>query len=206
MADTAVDDRTGYTSLQVMNKHKGGYAWDAVILHHTASKNEEGDFRWLSQPHDNPVSCHKLFRRRKGIIKIVPENYEAWAAGRSRLHGRENLNAFALQYEICNDGIGETYTDEQYDAVAASLAYDLALYKIPDKWVSSHRQVRNNWITAHPQQAKLPPRQTWDMKTDPKGWDWGRMWARVDEIRGNWPSTWRITLWYDDSGPRQMRT
>jgi N-acetyl-anhydromuramyl-L-alanine amidase AmpD len=198
-----IDDRTLQTSTDVYGPAIGGLPW-GVVLHHTGDKgplSEEGTIRYLQQWHSNPVSTHKLFRRDGTIVKIVPEHMQAWHAGNSRLGGREGCNS-CLGYEISNTGLGvELYTPEEYEAVALSLVYDCALYRIPDSMVSSHKRVADDWVRAKPWRFGL------GRKTDPRGWDWGRMWRRVDEIRRAWPPEFvGIAQWWNDTGPRVMST
>ena len=211
-----VEDRTAKTSKQVMgppNPH--GYRWSMITLHHdgsagTSDQAEEGTIAYLSQPHPNPVSCHKYFRRRKGIVKIVPENWISWCNGYSRHKGVDDTNSRSLTYEIANRGSRskpEPYTDLQYEAVARSVAYDCARYHIADSDVVSHRRVRNEWIKAHPEEAKKK-RYTLDMKYDPHAWRWERMWALVDELRAAWPPEWAasgVPLWFIED-ERQVAT
>lgn len=150
----------------------------AIILHHTGSRNEDGDIYWLTHNHPDPVSVHKVFKRDGTIVKLLPDRTIAWGAGRSVLNGRADCNTYALQYEIANAGDGsEAYTDAQYESVAQSVAYDCALYYIPDSWVSEHGAVA------------LPPGR----KNDPLGWDLPRMWGRVLQIRTHWP--FGIPMW-----------
>jgi N-acetylmuramoyl-L-alanine amidase len=153
---------------------------DGIGLHHTGSTNEAGDEAWLSHYHTNPVSINQLVKRDGTIIQIVPNNVVAWSFGASTLSGRSDCNAWCIGVEICNNGIGEVYTDAQYEAVAQTVAYNCALYHIPDLHVSSHARVA------------LPAGR----KDDPRGWDWKRMWSRVDELRANWP--YAINEWHDN--------
>lgn len=151
-----------------------------VILHHTGSTGEAGDEYWLSHYHDNPVSINQLIKRDGTIIQIVPNNMVAWHAGTSVLAGRGDCNGWCIGLEICNDGVGEAYTDAQYEAVAQTVAYNCARYHIPDLHVSSHARVA------------LPRGR----KNDPLSWNWPRMWARIDELRLAWP--FGIPEWHDN--------
>jgi N-acetyl-anhydromuramyl-L-alanine amidase AmpD len=208
-----IDDRTAKTSKQVMDPNPRGYQWGMITLHHDGSKGtsdqaEENTIWYLSQPHADPVSCHKYIRRRKGIVKIVPENWISWCNGRSRHKGKDDTNVRSLTYEIANTGLGtEAYTDLQYEWVALSVAYDCARYRINDSDVVSHRRVRNAWVEAHPIQARLKGVKL-NEKSDPRAWDWRRMWKRIDEIRANWPVEFAqsgVPCWFNNDG-RQLVT
>lgn len=150
-----------------------------ILLHHTGSSNEAGDIAWLSQWHPNPVSVQKVVLRDGTIVKLVADNVVAWHAGDSTMHGLANCNLFCIGYELANNGRGEKYPAAQFEAVCQSVAYDTALYKIPDSWVSTHALVA------------LPPGR----KTDPLGWDMARMWERVAQIRADWPYAPHVPVW-----------
>lgn len=179
---TVVIDRTARTDRRVYDERPEGVGVSCIVLHHTGSTNEISDLAWLSNYHENPVSAHKLFKRDGTIIKIVPEAARAWHAGLSIHAGREDVNDFSLGYEICNDGHAEAYTDAQYQALAESIAYDCALYHIPDSSVTTHKAVRDAWRAAHPGTA--------ERKYDPFGLDIDRIWRDVWTLRANWPAGW----------------
>lgn len=169
-----------------------------ILLHHTGSTGEIGDIAWLSQYHSNPVSINQLIKRDGTIVQIVPNDKVAWHAGVSLWDGRGGpdpvndgtCNDWMIGVEICNAGNGiEVYTDAQYETVAETVAYNCALFKIPDRDVTSHARVA------------LPIGR----KDDPRGWDWHRMWARVDALRAAWPYA-PLAEWHDHTGCRVMST
>jgi N-acetyl-anhydromuramyl-L-alanine amidase AmpD len=200
-----VEDKTGRTSKAVYDATLGD-PW-GIVLHHSGElgfgAREDQTIDYLSFPHANPVSTHKYIRRNGAIVKIVFDRFRAYHAGYSRLNGRDDCNR-CLGYEIANNGMGEKYTDAQYESVALSVAYDCALYRIPDNYVSSHHRVADEWVNAHPLQARLKGIRL-GRKTDPVGWDYARMWRRIDQIRANWPKEFGIPLWFK-AGPRIMST
>jgi N-acetyl-anhydromuramyl-L-alanine amidase AmpD len=163
---------------------------DGILLHHTGSTGEDGDISWLSHYHANPVSINQLIRRDGTIVQIVKNNQIAWHAGVSVWGGRGDCNGWMIGVEICNAGDGvEKYTDAQYETVAQTVAYNCALYHIPDHNVTSHARVA------------LPAGR----KDDPKAWDFPRMWKRVDEIRAAWPYGPGVAEWHE-TVPRVMST
>jgi N-acetyl-anhydromuramyl-L-alanine amidase AmpD len=176
-----VIDKTATTAPNVHGGRMGAGDPDGIVLHHTGSKNEAGDESYLSHYHPNPVSINQLVRRDGTIVQLVANDHVAWHAGLSVLATRPDCNAWCIGIEICNDGAGEKFTDAQYEAVSQTVAYNTARYKIPDLHVSSHARVA------------LPAGR----KNDPKGYDWARMWERVDELRAGWPAGWP-TLWFDN--------
>lgn len=183
-----VIDRTAHTDQRVHGGHMAAGDPDGIILHHTGSSSEAGDENWLSSYHADPVSINQLVRRDGTIVQIVPNDVIAWHAGVAVLNGRGDCNAWCMGIEICNNGTGEAYTDAQLEAVAQTVAYNTARYHIADVNVSSHARVA------------LPAGR----KDDPRGWDWRRMWARVDALRASWP--FDIPEWSNNGDPRVKST
>ena len=170
-----VIDKTDQTDPRV---YGGVMEADGVLLHHTGSRNEAGDEAWLSQYHPNPVSTNQMVKRDGTIIQIVPNNRVAWHAGASVWDGRPDCNSWMIGIEICNAGTGnEPYTAAQVEAVAQTVAYNCARYKIPDRNVTTHAKVA------------LPAGR----KNDPKGFPLEMMWNRIRGIRQAWP--FDIPMW-----------
>lgn len=189
-AKADVADLTARTDPRVYNdRPNGAQSISGILLHHTGSPSEDGDAFWLSQFHENPVSVHKLIKRSGLIVKIVPEEKRAWHAGLSAWHGTNDCNNTMIGYEICNRGNGEAFTDAQYEVIAQSIAYDCAVYHIPDANVTTHKAVRDMWLQAHPGTAAR--------KNDPLGLDMDRVWARVRALRADWPFGPAVALWAD---------
>ncbi len=185
-----VVDMTAQTDANVHGGKMAAGDPSGVLLHHTGSTGEDGDISWLSHYHANPVSINQLIRRNGTIVQIVKNDMVAWHAGVSQWDGRADCNAWMMGVEICNAGNGvELYTDAQYESVAQTVAYNCALYKIPDRDVTSHARVA------------LPAGR----KDDPLGWDWHRMWQRVDQLRAQWPYA-PLAEWHDHTGCRVMST
>ncbi|HEY6022203.1 MAG TPA: N-acetylmuramoyl-L-alanine amidase [Candidatus Paceibacterota bacterium] len=187
-----VDDRTALTD---PDNHEGKMEPgdpDGIVLHHTGSRNEESDMNWLSRYHVRPASVNQLIRRDGTIVQIVPNDVISWHAGKSSLNGRDDCNSWCIGIEICNAGDGtESYTPAQYEAVAETIAYNCARFIIPDHNVSSH--------------ARVSAAVGRTDKHDPVGWDWKRMWARVDVLRANWPWGNSPKEWHEIV-PRVMTT
>lgn len=190
LAPVAVIDRTNKTDPNVYdNRPNGVNSITGILLHHTGSASEDGDIYWLSQMHDNPVSVHKVIKRNGVLVKLVNEDKRAWHAGLSSWRGVDDCNNTMIGYEICNRGDGEAFTDAQYNTVAQSIAYDCAVYHIPDVNVTTHQKVRDAWLAAHPDTAAK--------KNDPLGLDMNRLWNLVREVRQNWPFAPTVPLWSD---------
>lgn len=139
-----------------------GSAIRLIVLHATADNgSERGAESWMRNP-DSQVSAHLHFRRDGTIVRLVDDRRRAWHAGRSSWPGIPDVNSESLGWEIANRNDGqEPYTEAQYGAVAAVLRHYMPQGL---EWGS---------VVAH---AHVAP----DRKTDPRGWDWRRMWELVD--------------------------
>jgi N-acetyl-anhydromuramyl-L-alanine amidase AmpD len=187
-----VIDMTRQTDERVMG---GAMTPGGILLHHTGSTNEAGDYNWLAgesaryslrryRDLRGAVSCHQLVKRDGRIIQIVPFSRVAFHAGYSSWLGRVGGNEWMLGIEICNDGEGEEYTQEQYRAVAETIAYNCARFRIPDHQITSHRAVREEWLRKYPGTA--------EGKSDPVGLDVLRLAREIAEVRAAWPSGWNL--------------
>jgi N-acetyl-anhydromuramyl-L-alanine amidase AmpD len=188
---TTVLDWTARTDGRLYNDRPNGAASIAgIILHHTGSTSEDGDYNWLSRESALDslrrfgdlragVSTTQLVKRNGTIIQVVSNEKRAWHAGLSLWRGKEDANDWSLGIEICNSGHAEIYTETQKKAVAETVAYNCARYRIHDDMVVSHKAIRAAWLRAHPGTA--------DEKYDPFAWNWADMWHRVDRIRADWP-------------------
>lgn len=140
---------------------RGGHGISLIVLHATAG-SDEGAENWMVTSRGAPaVSAHLHIRRDGSSTRLVPDDRRAWHAGRSEWPGIEDVNSQSIGIEIGNRNDGqEPYTDAQYRTVSLIVRHYL-VQGLPRAAVVSHAQI-------------APGR-----KTDPLGWDWGRMWAMV---------------------------
>jgi hypothetical protein len=121
-----------YLGWETRARSSGGYAdgrpW-CVMWHHTASKAHPSDDAAYCAEGDPDAPICNLLIDRTGLVWII-------AAGATNTNGKgyalqfsrgvvpdDQMNTYAVGVEICNDGIGEAYPQEQIDvAFAASLA------------------------------------------------------------------------------------
>ena len=134
-----------------------------IVLHATADGgNEQGAEAWLANP-ESDASCHLLIRRDGSITRMVPDSRRAWHAGRSEWPGVADVNDASLGWEIANRNDGrEEYTDAQYRTVVHLLRHYLP------------QGLTRSDVVGH---AMVAPGR----KTDPRGWEWGRMWGLYDK-------------------------
>lgn len=114
------------------SKRKAGVRVDTVLLHHTASDNNDSTLRWLCTPASG-VSAHYLVTTGGLIWRLVPESLKAWHAGEGHLPWEKgpwkrkdgrltdkgyDFNHRSIGIEIVNPGDGKTpFTEAQYRAL-----------------------------------------------------------------------------------------
>lgn len=76
---------------------------DTIVLHYTAGGNGMSSAHYLARA-DTDVSAHLVIARDGSIIQVLPFDTVAWHAGRSKHHGRENLNQCSIGIELDNAG------------------------------------------------------------------------------------------------------
>lgn len=147
-----------------------------IVLHATADNgNEQGAEEWMAKS-GSLVSCHLHIRRDGSVTRLVDDSRRAWHAGNSHWPGISDVNGSSLGWEIANRNDGkEEYTDEQYAKVAQLLALYLP-QGISHQDVLSHHEVAP------------------DRKTDPRGWDWKRMYRELAALEKVTPLPVRLDL------------
>ncbi len=74
-----------------------------IIFHYTGMKSESIALERLTDI-QSEVSCHYLIKNNGEIIKIVPDLYIAWHAGKSSWKNYKSLNQNSIGIEITNPG------------------------------------------------------------------------------------------------------
>lgn len=114
----------------------------AIVLHHTAMKQ---DARTVGQVFTRPsakVSSHYIVDRTGYIVRSVPDELRSWHAGRSTFQGVGNVNDYSIGIEICNLGDSlEPYSDAQYDGLIQLMAHLVEKYNIPMDRITRHRDI-----------------------------------------------------------------
>lgn len=136
------------------NLTEGRNEVSAVILHHTATDSIEQSLDILTNP-DKGVSCHVLIDKDGTRYVLAPPEAITWHAGRSRLNGRDNVNNFSIGIEFQGNTVLEPLTDAQIQSAIDYLIPILDEYKISDKNIVTHEQIRTNYIKARPK-TKTP--------------------------------------------------
>jgi len=74
-----------------------------IIFHYTGMNSERAAFKRLTD-YKSQVSSHYLINKNGQIIKLVPDLYIAWHAGKSKWKQYESLNKNSIGIEITNPG------------------------------------------------------------------------------------------------------
>jgi len=114
-----------------------------IIFHYTGMKNESAAINKLTNI-QSEVSCHYLIKNNGEIIKIVPDLYIAWHAGRSSWKNYKSLNQSSIGIEIINPGhqLGyKKFTQKQISSLLKLSKFLIKKYKISIKNVLGHSDI-----------------------------------------------------------------
>jgi N-acetylmuramoyl-L-alanine amidase len=90
------------------------------------------------------VSCHFFIKNNGEIIKIVPETYVAWHAGKSSWERYKSLNRYSLGIEIANPGheFGyKKFSKKQIFSLLKLSKFLIKEYKIESKNILGHSDI-----------------------------------------------------------------
>ena len=79
-----------------------------LIFHYTGMKSDKSAIQKLTNE-KSKVSCHYYIDQKGQIIKMVPDLYVAWHAGKSFWKNDKNLNKSSIGIEISNPGHDNNY-------------------------------------------------------------------------------------------------
>tara|TARA_Y100000310_G_scaffold32910_1_gene31137 strand:- start:177 stop:908 length:732 start_codon:yes stop_codon:yes gene_type:complete len=74
-----------------------------IVIHYTGMQSEVDALNRLTD-FKSKVSCHYLINEKGQIISIIPDNYTAWHAGKSRWGKLSSLNKYSIGIELVNPG------------------------------------------------------------------------------------------------------
>ena len=114
-----------------------------IIFHYTGMNDESGAIKRLTNI-KSKVSCHYLIKKNGEIVKIVPDLYIAWHAGKSSWRSFKSLNKNSIGIEITNPGHQFTYKEFSKKQISSLLKLSKFLikkYKINSKNILGHSDV-----------------------------------------------------------------
>ena len=114
-----------------------------IIFHYTGMKSESDALKKLTDI-QSEVSCHYLIKNNGKIIKLVPDLYIAWHAGKSSWKNYESLNQNSIGIEITNPGHEHGYKKFKKKQVSSLLKLSKFLikeYKIKPMNILGHSDI-----------------------------------------------------------------
>ena len=114
-----------------------------IIFHYTGMKNESEAINKLTDI-QSEVSCHYLIKNNGEIIKMVPDLYIAWHAGKSSWKNDKSLNKNSIGVEITNRGheFGyKKFSKKQIDSLLKLGKFLIKKYKISPKNILGHSDI-----------------------------------------------------------------
>ena len=114
-----------------------------IIFHYTGMKNESDALNRLTDI-QSEVSCHYLIKNNGEIVKMVPDLYIAWHAGKSTWKNYKSLNQNSIGIEITNPGHEHGYkkfTKKQITSLLKLSKFLIKKYKINSKNILGHSDI-----------------------------------------------------------------
>ena len=114
-----------------------------MIFHYTGMKSESATITRLTNL-QSEVSCHYLIKNNGEIIKIVPDLYIAWHAGKSSWRSYRSLNKNSIGIEIMNPGhnLGyKKFSKKQIFSLLKLSKFLIKKYKISSKNILGHSDI-----------------------------------------------------------------
>ena len=114
-----------------------------LIFHYTGMKNDKLALKKLTSCNSN-VSCHYYITRSGKLIRIVPELYIAWHAGKSNWRNHKSLNYKSIGIEISNPGHQHGYrkfNEKQIKCLIKISKLIIKKYKINKKNILGHSDI-----------------------------------------------------------------
>ena len=114
-----------------------------IIFHYTGMKSESDALKRLTDI-QSEVSCHYLIKNNGEILKMVPDSYIAWHAGKSSWKNYKSLNQNSIGIEITNPGHKHGYknfTKKQITALLKLSKFLIKKYKVGPKNILGHSDI-----------------------------------------------------------------
>ena len=114
-----------------------------IIFHYTGMKSESDAISKLTEI-QSEVSCHYLIKNNGEIVKMVPDLYIAWHAGKSSWKNYKSLNQNSIGIEITNPGYQHGYkkfTKKQITSLLNLSKFLIKKYKISPKNILGHSDI-----------------------------------------------------------------
>ena len=114
-----------------------------IIFHYTGMKSESDALSRLTDI-QSEVSCHYLIKNNGKILKMVPDLYIAWHAGKSSWKNYKSLNQNSIGIEVTNPGHKHGYknfTKKQITTLLKLSKFLIKKYKVGPKNILGHSDI-----------------------------------------------------------------
>jgi len=114
-----------------------------IIFHYTGMKTESGAINKLTNI-QSKVSSHYLIKNNGEIVKMLPDLYIAWHAGKSSWKNYKSLNLNSVGIEITNPGheLGyKKFSKKQISSLLKLSKFLIKKYKISSKNILGHSDI-----------------------------------------------------------------
>ena len=114
-----------------------------IVIHYTGMQSEVDALNRLTDL-KSKVSCHYLINEKGKILSIVPDNYTAWHAGKSRWGKLSSLNKYSFGIELVNPGHNFGYKKfgkKQISALIQLIKKLIKKYNINKKNIVGHSDI-----------------------------------------------------------------
>ena len=114
-----------------------------IIFHYTGMKNESEAVNRLTKI-QSEVSCHYLIKNNGEIIRMVPDLYIAWHAGKSSWKNNKSLNQNSIGIEIVNPGHDfgyKKFSKKQISSLLKLSKFLIKKYKINFQNILGHSDI-----------------------------------------------------------------
>ena len=114
-----------------------------LIIHYTGMKKTSDAIKRLIN-YKSEVSCHYFIKKNGEIIRMVPDNYIAWHAGKSNWKKHNFLNRLSIGIELDNPGHDHGYQPfklKQIKSLKRLIKRLVAKYKIKKENILGHSDI-----------------------------------------------------------------
>ena len=114
-----------------------------LIYHYTGMKNDKSAVKKLTSLNSN-VSCHYYITVSGNLIRMVPDLYIAWHAGKSCWRNQKSLNYKSIGIEISNPGHEYGYRKFNHNQVKSLIKiskFIIKKYKIHKRNILGHSDI-----------------------------------------------------------------
>ena len=114
-----------------------------LIIHYTGMKKTSDAINRLAD-YKSEVSCHYFIKKNGDMIRMVPDSYIAWHAGKSKWKKHNSLNKLSLGIELDNPGHNHGYQpfqSKQIKSLKRLIKKLKSKYKIKKENVLGHSDI-----------------------------------------------------------------